>query len=122
MNLPNFFSQANESKINIVIMIRKIIYLYQKAFIVAIHEKKISLEQIPLILQYLKKFYILNKDLFINNPDLYNLEDLKDMKKLEELQNNSIFLQLIDNETLLIIQSLKTLSALITVLSYYAMV
>lgn len=120
LQLPNFFS--NESQILIALKLRKLIYLYQKVLLNAIEQKKVVLDQIPIILQYIQTFYICNNDLFINNPSVCNLEDLKDVKKLEEIQNNQLFIQIIDNETLLIIQALKINSAILTELSYYAMV
>lgn len=85
-------------------------------------EQKIQFEQIPLILDYLRIYYIQNSDLFLNNPAIFNIEDLKHEGKLKELQNNHIFLKLIDNETLIIMQALKINNGIITLLSYYAMV
>jgi len=122
LRIPNFFSSNNDSKINIAVNLRKLIYLYQKACFTSIIERKFPLEQIPFMLQYIKTYYISNNDLFLNNPAICTLEQLKEIKKLEEMQNNSVFLLLMDNETLLIIQSLKISNAIITILSYHAMV
>lgn len=122
LKTQNFFCSYNESKINIAIGLRKLLYLYQKVFQTAISEQKIAFDQIPAILTYFKDFYISNNDLFLNNPAILNLEDFKNEKKMEELQNNHLFLQVIDNETLLIIQALKINNGIITLLSYFAMV
>ena len=120
LQLPNFFSY--ESQIGIALKLRKLLHLYQKVFLKAVENKKVNLGQIPKILQYIKTFYIFSNDLFLNNPAVCNLEDLKDLKKLEEIQNNQLFIQIIDNETLLIIQALKICNAILTELSNHATV
>ena len=120
LQLPNFFSY--ESQIAIALKLRKLLHLYQKVFLKAVENKKVNLGQIPKILQYIKTFYIFSNDLFLNNPAVCNLEDLKDLKKLEEIQNNQLFIQIIDNETLLIIQALKICNAILTELSNHATV
>ena len=91
-------------------------------FLRAIENKKVNIDQIPKILQYIKIFYISSNDLFLNNPAVCNLEDLKDLKKLEEIQNNQLFIQIIDNETLLIIQALKICNVILGDLSNHSIV
>lgn len=122
LKTPNFFCSFNESKINIAISLRKLLFLYQKIFLTAISEQKVAFNHIPAILAYFQDFYIKNNDLFLNNPAILNLEDFKNEAKMEELQNNHLFLQVIDNETLLIIQALKINYGIINLLSYFAMV
>ena len=118
----NFFCLSNEPKINVAIGLRKLLFLYQKIISTVVTEKNIGIEQIPAILNYCKNFYFINNDLFLNNPAIICLEDLKNEKKVEELQNNSLFCQVIDNETLIIIKALKINNGIIGLLSIFAMV
>lgn len=103
-------------------MLRRFLYLYQKSFLTATLERKLTSSQIPAILKYFKTFYISNNDLFLNNPAICPLEDLKDKNKLEEMFNNVQFIHLMDNETMLIIQALKINTAIITLLSFHFLV
>lgn len=119
--IPNLLTSTDSPHIKMISSLRKLIYFYQKTCLNSINEKRVPAEMSIILIEYLKKYYFGNSEnLFLNNPSFLDSENLSNGLILDQIHAKTSFKELIDDETILILQALKICSNIITVLSYNA--